>query len=456
MSARFEGHEVRRALGLAPSLRRVSFDSISTDTRHLRKGALFVALSGERFDGFEFLERAAKRGAVGAVVPENRALPALDLEWYPVPDTTRALGDLARLYRRRCAARVVGVTGSSGKTTVKEMLARAVGAERRVHATEGNLNNQIGLPLTILAAPPDAEIWVLEMGSNAPGEIARLAAIAEPDDALVTTIGPAHLEGFGDESGVLREKLALVRAAKPAGSVIVGEKPGILGRAAREIRSDAQVAGLEAGADWKPDAWGAEASSCWFEHGGVRFTIPAGGEHHLRDAVLAAAMAESLGCTPAAVADGLASYRAVGMRGALRQLGELTIVADCYNANPESFSAAIDYCVSAFPDRPLTAVVGSMLELGHRSADAHEQVARSLIAAGFRSIVALGEFGPAFERLSGSANGTRIARAASAASAVEALAAALKGDEVILVKASRGERLEKVVEELEARFGERG
>ena len=456
MSARFEGHEVSRALGLAPTGRRVSFESVSTDTRKLTRGALFVALSGERFEGVEFLEQAARKGAVGAVVPEGRRLPPLDLEWYAVPDTTVALGDLARHYRRRCAPRVIGVTGSSGKTTVKEMLAGAIAAERSVHATEGNFNNQIGVPLTILAAPPDADVWVLEMGSNAPGEIARLAATAEPDDALVTTVGPAHLEGFGDESGVMREKLALVRAAKPAGCVVVGEKPALLGSSAREIRSDARVAGLGSGADWRPDAWGVEAFSCWFERDGVRHEIPVGGEHHLRDALLAAAMAQAIGVAPGAIAEGLAGYRPVGMRGSVRQLGGLTLVADCYNANPESFASAIEYCVSAFPNRPLTAVVGSMLELGPGSAAAHEQVARRLIEAGFEFIVALGEFESAFEHLSVAANGARLAYAADTSAAVDALTRALTGDEVVLVKASRGARLERVIEELEARSGEHG
>ena len=453
MSARFEGHEVRRALGIANSSSRVRFDSVSTDTRQLHKGALFVALSGERFDGHEFLPRAARKGAAGAVVEEGHALPDLDLEWFVVPDTLRALGDLARCYRRRCAARVIGVTGSSGKTTVKEMLAGMLRAERSTHATSGNLNNQIGVPLTILDAPPDTDFWVLEMGSNAPGEIARLASIAEPDDALVTTVGPAHLEGFGDESGVLREKLALVRAATLAGSIVVGERPDVLGAAAAEVRPDVVVAGLEPSADWHPDRWEIGAESAWFERAGTRYEVPVGGEHHLRDAVLAAAMADAVGIGSGAVAEGLAAYRPVGMRGALRQLGELTVVADCYNANPESFEAAIQYCVNAFPGRRLAAVVGSMLELGSQSAAAHERIAMSLIEAGFSRVVALGEFQPAFDALSGVTNGTCITAVARPADAVTTLASELTGDEVVIVKASRGERLERVVEGLAEQFG---
>ncbi len=453
MSARFEAHEVRRALGLASSSSRIGFDSVSTDTRQLRKGALFVALRGERFDGHEFLDRAAGKGAVGAVIEQGHALPDLDLEWFVVPDTTQALGDLARHYRRRCAARVIGVTGSSGKTTVKEMLAGVLGAERPTHATSGNLNNQIGLPLTILGAPPDTEFWVLEMGSNAPGEIARLASIAEPDDALVTTVGPAHLEGFLDEAGVLREKLSLVRAAKLAGRIVVGERPELLGAAAAEIRPDVVVAGLESRSDWHPDRWEVGAESAWFERAGERYEVPVGGEHHLRDAVLAAAMAEALGVGSGAIAKGLAAYRPVGMRGSIRQLGRLTLVADCYNANPESFEAAIEYCVNAFPDRRLAAVVSSMLELGSQSAAAHERIARSLIEAGFCRVVALGEFRPAFDALSATTNGTRVTSVARPADAVKALAAELTGDEVVLVKASRGERLERVVDGLAEQFG---
>jgi UDP-N-acetylmuramoyl-tripeptide--D-alanyl-D-alanine ligase len=453
MSARFEGHEVRRALGLAASPGRIHFDSVSTDTRQLRKGALFVALRGERFDGHEFLSRAARKGALGAVVEKGIVLPDLDLEWFVVSDTARALGDLARYYRRRCAARVIGVTGSSGKTTVKEMLASVLGAERPTHATSGNLNNHIGVPLTILDAPPATEFWVLEMGSNAPGEIARLASIAEPDDALVTTVGPAHLAGFGDEAGVLREKLSLVRAAKPAGNVVVGERPAVLGTAAAEIRPDTVVAGLDSSCAWRPDRWEIGAASAWFERTGSRFEIPVGGEHHLRDAILAAAMADAVGIDSAAIATGLAAYRPVGMRGAVRQIGQLTLVADCYNANPESFEAAIEYCVNAFPDRRLTAVVGSMLELGSQSAAAHERIARAMIEAGFSRVVALGEFRPAFDALSGTTNGTRVTSVSKPADAVTTLASDLVGDEVILVKASRGERLERVVEALAEQFG---
>lgn len=453
MGAAFAASEVARVLGLpAPDVDQ-TFDSVSTDTRTLQPGALFVALKGERSDGVEYLQEAVRAGAAGAVVPAGVQLPPLALEYFSVADTKHALGELAACHRRRCGARVVAITGSSGKTTVKEMVRHALGTSRQVHATRGNENNQIGLPISILAAPMEAEFWVLELGSNAPGEIARLTEIAAPDDAVITTIGPAHLEGFGDEGGVLLEKLALIEGTDPAGAVVVGERPPSLPQAARRIRPDTVVAGLEAGADYRPERHESHATHVWFDRGRVRYRIEAGGEHHLRDALIAAALAEAVGVDPPEVARGLAEFRPLGMRGAVQQLGTLTVIADCYNANPESFEAAIDYCTNSFPGRPLAAVVGSMLELGTHSGLAHLAVARSLTDAGFKTVAASGEFSPAFEKLGLAANGTRVIYAENPEDSWDALRQALSGDEVVLVKGSRGVQLERIVEKLAGHFG---
>ncbi|MDH3426809.1 MAG: Mur ligase family protein, partial [Gemmatimonadota bacterium] len=198
MSAAFESHEIRRALRLpqGPDSRR--YTGVAIDSREVEPGSLFVALRGAKVHGADYLEQATQRGAIGAIVPADRELPDLGAEWFPVPDTLRALGDLARFVRRRSGASVIGITGSSAKTTVKEMLAAALSEAARTWATPGNLNSLTGLPLAILRADSEASYWVLEMGSSAPGEIARLAAIAVPDDAVVTTVGAAHLEGFGN------------------------------------------------------------------------------------------------------------------------------------------------------------------------------------------------------------------------------------------------------------------
>jgi len=457
-----ESAEVRMALGLPGESISRTYTSVSTDTRTLRAGALFIALKGDRVDGADLLAEAAHRGALGAVVPESRRpqlseLEGADLEWFPVPDVLRALGNLAAHHRRRSPARVVAVTGSSGKTTVREMTACAVGAVRRVHRTEGNLNSQVGLPLTILEAPPQAEIWVLELGSSEPGEIARLAEVAAPDDALVTTVGPAHLEGLGDEEGVLREKLALVERTSPSGTVIVGEHPARLVSEARRLRADTVVAGLGAEADWVPERSEIGVTSVAFERGGVTYRVAVGGEHHLRDAVLAAAMADRLGVSGEDAARGLARFRPLPLRGELRRYGALSLVADCYNANPESFAAAIDYCRMAFPERRRVAVVGTMLELGSRAAEAHRDVARRLLEAGFKVIVATGEFREPAADLGAGRAGVTVVPALNAEEAWTGLLAELTGDEVVLLKASRGVHLEWIADRIAAEFGgERG
>ena len=456
MPASFAAIELHGLFGEPTGAPPPYFDSVSTDTRTLEPGALFVALQGENYDGLRFVADAQGLGAAGAVVPRGADLADLP-EGFPlfgVGDTRRALGDLAALYRRRVQARVIGITGSSGKTTVKEMISRALSGERTVHATEGNLNNQVGVPLTILAAPDEADVWVLEFGSNAPGEIRRLTEVAAPDDAVITTVGPAHLEGFGDTAGVLDEKLDVVRGAAADGGVVVGELPVELPRAARQVRPDTVIAGLGPHADFRPDAFETAARLVSFDKDGVRFSAPVGGEHHLRDLLIAAAVAELNGVSPQSAARGLATYRPYGMRGELREMGKLIVLADCYNANPESFVAAIDFCAESFSGTRLTAVIGSMLELGDEEASAHEEIADRLLDAGFDLIVTTGAFRSAFEQSDRTAGPAIVIPADDAGSATNALLSRLAGDELVLVKGSRGARLEGVVERLQAVYGE--
>ena len=447
---------IRDALGLSARAGHEprEYRGASTDSRTIEPGQLFVALEGERHDAADFLPQAAARGAPGAIVREGRENAALALEYFAVPDPLAAFGRLAARVRRGAQARVAAVTGSSGKTTVKEMIALALGPERRVYRTEGNLNSQVGLPLTILGAPDEAEVWVLEVGASEPGEIARLAEIARPDDAVVTTVGPAHLEAFGTVERVLEEKLDLARAASETGVVVVGERPPALARAARAFRPDTVVAGLGDAATYRPERWEVSADRVRFERGGVAVEVPVGGEHHLRDALIAAAVADALGVPLAAAARGLGRYAALGLRGEVRQIGGLTVLADCYNANPESFAAAIAQCRDLYPGRRLAAFVGSMLELGAGEADAHREVARQLVDAGFALVAATGAFAGA--TADGAGNGTRVLSAVDPDAVWDAFAAGLEGGEVVLVKASRGARLERVLERLERRFGAEG
>ena len=445
--------EIRATLGLQPVDTGREYRGAAADSRQVEPGQLFVALAGERVHGANYLAAAATGGAVGAIVPAGRENFDLPLEYFAVADPLTALAALAADVRARSGARVIAVTGSSGKTTVKEMIACALAGARHVYRTAGNLNSQVGLPLTVLCAPADADVWVLEAGASEPGEIRKLAAIAAPDDAIVTTVGPAHLDAFGDESHVLEEKLDLARAASHDGSVVVGEVPEALGRRAREIRADTIVAGMGPAADVRPDRTEIEAERVGFERNGVWIEVAAGGEHHLRDALIATAVAEVVGVPLAAIADGLATYAPLGHRGAVMRIGGLTVLADCYNANPESFRAAIAQCRDLYPGRRLTAFVGSMLELGDAEAAAHRGVARELLSAGFDAVAATGAFADAFDDVPAFVRVGRVWTEHAPEDAWPSFAESLRGDEVVLVKASRGARLERVLAWLEVGFG---
>src|SRR5690242_12742816 len=246
----WESAGVAAALGV-PGPRGLHFTGVGTDTRHLTPGTLFVALKGDRFDAHAFLEQARANGAAAAVV--RRGTPAIaGLAFFEVEDTLTALGLLARARRRRLppGSPVVAITGSSGKTSTKEMIRAVLATTYRVHATGGNLNNLVGVPLTILAAPADAEALVIEAGASIPGEIPRLRAVIEPTIAVISNVGYAHVEGFGSLAGVMEEKLALVDGARVA---VVGTDPPQLALEARR-RARTVVAGTGREADVRPDA----------------------------------------------------------------------------------------------------------------------------------------------------------------------------------------------------------
>ncbi len=451
----FTSAEVRRALGLPTGGGERVYSGVSIDSRTVVPGELFVALDGERYAGSDFLPQAAERGAVGAIIPVGRAHPDLGLEYSEVQDPVRALAEFAIQVRRESGATVVAVTGSSGKTTVKEMIGCALSETRAAYCTEGNLNSQVGLPLTILRSPKDADTWVLEAGTSEIGELRRLSKIACPDIIVVTTVGAAHLECLGSIEGVTREKLSLLDHASREATLIVGEVPPLLVREARARKADAVVAGLGPSATLVPESWSNEPEKVEFTRSGERFTIAVGGEHHLRDAVLAVAVSEALGVPASAAARGLASYRPIGMRGAIKRIGDLTVLADCYNANPDSFAAAINHAAQINPLRRHAVFAGSMLELGEAEEESHSDVATHIAKAGFGLVAATGLFvNSVFEHGNGRPSPV-VLREEDPAKAIAPFVDALEGNEVILVKGSRGSRLERVIDYLEARFGVR-
>lgn len=437
--------DVAAALGVnAPHT--ATYSAISTDTRHLTPHTLFLALKGERFDAHDFLRDAQVKGATAAVVRRGTP-PVIGLPFYEVADTLDALGLLGRARRRTLASGspVVAITGSSGKTSTKEMIRAALATRWRVHATSGNLNNLIGVPLTILAAPPDATALVVEAGASVPGEIARLRHIIEPTIAVITNVGYAHVEGFGSLEGVMREKLALAEGVALA--VVGTEPPALAGEARRRTRTI--VAGGDPGAttDVRPDqAELDDAGHPRIRWAGAEVTLPVVGFHQIENAMIAMAVARAAGADPAVALRALAQVRLPPGRGDMRDVGGLTIIDDTYNANPGSVRWAVRFAhwLADRRRRPLAVVVGSMLELGAESARLHAAAAREI--AGFEPalIAAVGEFVPAFASL-GLAPGPRLLTAPDADTLGPRLKAALRGDEIVLLKASRGVALERVL-----------
>ena len=464
--------QVRSALAVDPIEDcGLTFTGISTDSRTTREGNLFVALCGDNFDGHDFVSDALGRGARGAVVA--RPVEADGVCVYPVEDTLQALGQLAGHRRRRLDAVVIGITGSSGKTGTKDLTRAAIEVSRRVHATLGNLNNRIGLPLTLLDTPDDAEVVVLEMGTNEPGEIATLTRIAEPQIGIVTPVSETHVEKLESLEGVLEEKLDLLRGLPIEGKAIVGDQPPVLSERALGIRGDVLVVGfgtgagtedgIGVGADYRPDDASMDEEGCWsfvWRGEGVQLRVP--GRHSVQNALLALTVAELLDVPASEAAHGVGRVEAGSMRGEIRRVGGLTLIVDCYNANPQSLRAALDLLVDIEPGRTKVAVLGSMLELGARSEELHAVLLDEASALGLDVLVATGDFVQAAEQVR-EALSRRAAEDLSSPplilsvldplEAYQELRGKLTGDEIVLLKASRGVAMEQLIPLFENDFG---
>ena len=415
---------------------------IATDTRQIAQGDCFLALAGEKFDAHDFLREAVDRGATSLVVSRPERTAGLDVPVFAVRDTLAALGALARYRRRAWNGIVVGVGGSNGKTTTKELLRSALGACLTVHATTGNLNNLIGVPLTLLALSDDADVAVIEMGINVPGEMLRLRDIVEADLVVMTSVTEEHLEGLGSLEGVIREESELFDGAKVA--VLPASQQEIAlaarGRAARIV-----TAGLDAGdvhaSKWStgPDGLGE------LEIDGVTVRPPARGAHNLRNAMLALAVARELGLSMADAARGIADASFPSMRMEMAPLGKkgATLINDAYNASPASMRAAIDVLAASGSGRQRVAVLGTMRELGEHAPRLHEEVARAVMASPVEIVAGMGEIGDALRAL-GSGD-SRVVVAADVDELWKALEPRLASDAVILLKASRGVKLERLV-----------
>ena len=413
---------------------------ISTDTRTVGPGDAFLALKGESFDAHDFLAEAVKKGATALIVHDAERAAELNVPVFAVRDTLVALGALGRYRRRAWGKPVVGVVGTNGKTSTKELLRAALGGALRVHATVGNYNNLVGVPLTLFALPDDADIAVIEMGTNQPGEVATLRAIVEPDVVVVTSIAEEHLEGLGDLEGVLKEEVSACDGVALA--VVPASQPEIA-EAARPRAKRTISTGLDAG-DLRPDSWGVEPDGRgWVELDEVRVLVPLRGVHNLRNAMLALAVARERGVSMRDAARSIAVMPAPPMRVHFETCGAATIINDAYNSNPGSARVALELLEHAGAGRQRVAVLGTMLELGTQADRLHDDVARAALASPIELVVGVGAYADALARVA--PGDPRVAAGADPEAAWNAVRSRLRPDAIILLKGSRGVRLERLV-----------
>lgn len=460
MSA-FSLDEIRRATGAVLWRGRPAdrTQGVSTDTRALARGVLYIALRGANFDGNEFAAQAAAGGAGALLLRAENGQPPRDLpEGVAVllhADPRRALLELAAFHRARLACPVIAITGSAGKTTTKNMLHALLEPSLRVVASEKSFNNDIGVPLTLLAADETTQALIVEVGTNAPGEIAALAAVVRPTIAIVTGIGHAHLEKLGSVEGVAREKSALVAALEPRGLAILNADCRQLPILRQALRSRCVTCSVQGDADFVARDLLFHKVATSFQLGPLRVTLPLLGTHNVSNLLLAIAACQELGLGLDELLPRIACLQGGRQRLERRELAGITLIDDAYNANPESMRAAARVLEGLHGYRRRVFVLGDMLELGPSAAELHHAVGAEIAARGIDLLVLVGELAKAagagaLEAGMAPARVVHYADTAQAAAQVDALLA--RGD-VVLLKASRAMRFERIVEALAAARG---
>jgi UDP-N-acetylmuramoyl-tripeptide--D-alanyl-D-alanine ligase len=433
------------------------FIGISTDSRTTKAGDCFFAIAGENFDGHDYVADAFAKGAVCAVVSKD-----IDAEksagkcLLKVEDTIRALGELAREYRRQAGYKVVAITGSAGKTTTRQIIYHALSRRFGVHQSPKSFNNQIGVPLTLLGAGPQVQVVIAELGSNHPGEISYLTHIAEPDIAVITNVHPAHLEGFGDLQIIIQEKLSISERMKPDGVLIINGDIDRLLEACRAKGLKFTTFGKSDGCDYQAGNIRLDGPASRFTIEGVEVYLPLVGAGNAENALAAWAVCSKLGLTIDDFAQSLDTLSPVSMRTEILQIGTLTVLSDCYNANPASMRNALEILANLDPTgrRRLVFVCGEMAELGSQAEHLHVELGKNIAQAGVQLLLAVGRFAKiAAEAAQTNADyHLEIKCFENTVSACNNLHEFIKDYDIILIKGSRVTKLEILVEKLNELF----
>ncbi|MGB2865287.1 MAG: UDP-N-acetylmuramoyl-tripeptide--D-alanyl-D-alanine ligase [Sedimentisphaerales bacterium] len=434
-----------------------SFTGLSTDSRSTKAGDCFFAIPGENFDGHDYVSDAFAKGAVCAVISKD-----IDAEQsagkclLKVEDTIKALGDLAREYRRQAGYKVVAITGSAGKTTTRQIIFHALSRRFRVYQSPKSFNNQIGLPLTLLGAGTDDQIVIAELGSNHPGEISYLTRIAEPDIAVVTNVHPAHLEGFGDLQTIIQEKSSISEGLRSDGVLILNGDFDRLVDACRAKGLKFITFGKSDGCDYRAGNIRPDGPASRFTIDGTEVYLPLAGPGNVENALAAWAVCSQFGLTIDDFAQAIETLSPVSMRTELLQIGTLTVLSDCYNANPASMKNALEILANleTTGQRRAVFICGDMAELGGQTERLHAELGTSIAQAGVQLLLAVGKFAKiAAEAAKASAEyDLKIKCFKDTVSAYNNLHEFIKDYDIILVKGSRVAKLEMLVEKLNELF----
>jgi UDP-N-acetylmuramoyl-tripeptide--D-alanyl-D-alanine ligase len=422
----------------------------SIDSRTIQPGQLFFAVKGERLDGHDFVQQALEEGALAAVVRKDQlARYAVKARLMAVDDTLVALQTLATAVRRIWAKPLVGVTGSTGKTTTKEAIAHLLSTRFRVLKSEGNFNNHFGLPLMLLKLEREHEIAVIELGMSHSGQIAALTKIAQPEIGVVTNVAPVHLEFFKSVAEIARAKYELVESLPAGGTAVLNADDEYVSQFGRGFHGKVIFYGLQASADVRAEnvePHGAGGSTFDVVVGGCRekAVLPLVGAHNVHNALAAVAVGLERGLTPSEAVAALASLAPADKRGEVVQLDNITIINDCYNSNPKALEAMVD-ALAAMPAERRIVVAGEMLELGHAAEEMHRRVGEFM--AEKRIDVLLGVRGLARPMVEAAIQaGMRAEFVATPEEAGEWLTRETRPGDVVLLKASRGVKLERALE----------
>ena len=428
----------------------VVVNKVSTDSRTLKSSELFVALRGENFDGHNFVESAAQIGAAGAIVEStwNGEIPK-NFALIRVKDTLQAYQDLAANYRKSLTLKVVAITGSNGKTSTKDFTAAVLAHRFRVTKTEGNFNNHVGLPRTILEATSADEIGVWEIGMNHPGEIATLAKVAAPDVAIITNIGVAHIEFMGSREKIAEEKAALAEAVGADGAIILNADDLFTKTIASRARGKVILAGTNSGsiqaAEITQSGTGADFTILEGAHR-CRAQLSVPGLHMVQNALLAVAAGRAFGLSLEECAAGLVAAPLTRARSQIKDIGGVLFLDDSYNANPDSMKVALRTLVELDADGKRIAVLGEMRELGDQSEHGHREVGETAAALKIDQLIAIGDIAAAIADAAGQAGLRKTTIVKSTSEAAEVLGEIAAPGDLVLIKGSRAARTEEVIE----------